>query len=185
MEHFKILYKMLLTPVICVALLYLTGSNLFLYPLIFGLTLSFINWNYHKYHLGLSTLLFVLFQYLVFIIGLFGYAIWKDIFYSFKLDTLNINEGLPYIFSAFVVAPILVFFSCKLFFKFKGGKFTWLIVVATIVILILVGVSQINSLKTSLFNRYNLWQIIMVLAIQLIIYQNELKSMFTSKKETV
>ena len=99
-----------------------------------------------------------------------------------KLDDISIYgynaKQLLLLIPIAIFSPILMFLSYQVLFKIKKTKYFKTIKWITVITLILFGIVRLN------FDEYFSisWQFIMALALQLILYQEELKALFKSKK---
>jgi len=179
-KNFGILIRILAPPFICILVIYITGSNLISYPLVFGLCIGLVNWYYHKFNPILGVFISIVLSFTIFLIGFFGYGFWKnllEIIKNFMIPFQN-NWSIPdsaYILTTFIISPLLVFFAYKFIFNFPKSKFTLLIIVLSIAVLILIGLFQTDDNKHNIMNHYNLWQFVMILSLQLIITQRDFK----------
>lgn len=176
MKNYTLL-KIILPPIICAVILISTKIGIEYYPLSFGLVIGFINWNNHKNGLFIGIILSLLASYLSFFIAYFTVPLSFQIFKPLLGQDIGGVTALT--ISTFILAPLLVFFSYKFVFNYSKTKITKYIILFTIFILILVSFlfaffsdsQYIRYLKSIRLDHYTIWQMIMALAIQLIIYQ--------------
>src|SRR5690606_31302095 len=80
-----------------------------------------------------------------------------------------------------IVSPLIMFYSYRILFKIEKTSYFNYIKLISVLILVLLGIFQdfYNNNYTYIY-----WQVIMLLALQLILYQKELEVLFNrSKKE--
>ena len=178
MRNASLIFRVIAPPVVCVLCLVYFVRDFTYYPLVFGLVIGLTNWGYFKYKQILGLVLCLILSYVTFFTGYFSLALTTVIF-DFLGDLGNI---IALIISAFIIAPLLVFFAFKFVFKFAKTRFTNLIVTISVFLLALQSYFMLNVgdsisddlIDNKFFNPFTTWQIIMALAIQTIIYQNEL-----------
>lgn len=166
------------------------GNGVF-FPLIFGSVIGLINFRTHKYNPYTGIILSIIVSFATFFIAYF--SIWVVIYilnYLNELLVIDINDAkiltLSFIISPFIIAPLLVYYGYTFIFNFPKTKFTLLVVLIAILLLILQACFYYyyeDFKNNSAINIYLIWQVIMVLALQLIIYQRELKALFKHKNE--
>ena len=86
-------------------------------------------------------------------------------------------------FSVFILAPLLVFIAYKFVLGYKNVKNINYIIITTIFLLVIIHTIHVRYYELTQFkyefneslSPYTLWQVIMALAIQLIMYQDKLK----------
>ena len=77
-----------------------------------------------------------------------------------------------------VLSPFLMFLSYRLLFNIKKNKWFKIILAVSVLILFVLRLTRVFILDIYL---YIFWQFIMALALQLILYQDELKALFKRK----
>ncbi len=165
------------------------------YPLLFGLIIGFSNWNIHKFKPYLGTVLSVVVSYVSYGLGILSFFV-----FLFLIELINKNTSYRigeddvgiyfHILSPYIIAPLLVFYFYKFVFNVpKTRKTIWIIVISICLLLGLklfiefLAKDYIISFQDYKFlGKFEIWQFIMALALQLILYQEELKSFFKSKK---
>lgn len=186
LNRYKIQAKVLLPSLICGMIVYFSNLSIEYYPLLFGLVIGSINWHAHIYKPLLGLFLSTLASYISFFIALFSSFVFGYI-HEYIVETTNfvISDGVTRKFSiivtSFFIAPLLVFFFYRYVFHIPNSKINSIIVSVSILLLALIGYSFIEIEERHLLNPFFLWQIIMAFAIQLIIYQKELKALFKPK----
>lgn len=181
-----LLSKVIFPPIICWLILYYQGKNLFVFPLIFALVIGFVNINKFKFNFLKSLLLFLFFSYVSFFVGYFGSFILAKL-----LGTLgDLGNIIAIIISAFIISPTLLYYSYSYIFKLLKTKFSIYVMAISLILMFIISfftlyvmdyISDNNFFDTKLLNPFVLWQVIMALALQLILYQNELKTLFKPK----
>jgi len=179
MKKYILLLKVLLPAVMCFILIRIIEIPFSFYPLSFGLIIGVVNWSFHKYKpiLGVSLSVFV--SYIAFFVAYFSFAITGKL-----LGFIDRNSGsvLALTISAYVIAPLLVFYGYRFVFDGPKAKITAFIIMLSIIILVLQSyLFYYNELNQKSINAFAGWQIIMSLALQLIICQKELKASFKSE----
>lgn len=186
MKYSTIFFKVLLPTILCVLITYFAGGGLLFGPLLFGLIVGLVNWNLHKYDPFFGCLFSIILSYIVFAIGWFGLDFWKHII-EYILDDIffknNISSSdLAFLITTFVIAPLLIYLLYKILFKIPMGKFTLLIIISSIFILIFISVLLTDDKKYHIISNFNVWQVInwqliVMLSLQFMINQkNILKS---------
>lgn len=155
--------------------------------LIFGIVIILVNYSKTKYYFLLSFFISVILSYIVFFTSIVIYFGIGYIIMGGDLDRtgdmvvlgININKLLLLIPVA-VISPLLMFYSYNILFKTEKTSYFIFIKWASVVVLILLGI--ISDFYDDGY-MYIYWQVTMVLALQLILYQTELKALFKPKKE--
>ncbi len=183
MKKHKLILKLLLPSILCTLIINITNIPLEYSVLFFGFILGLVNWYHHKYKPIYGIILSILASLASFLITYFSFAITGNLFSPMKGDS---GQTLGLIISIYLVAPLLTFLFYKYVFDIPKGKFTNRVIITSIVLLVSsFYVLKFIGLVKEAEDTYAVWQIVVALSLQLIIYQNELKSMFTSKKETI
>ncbi|MDO7138546.1 hypothetical protein [Algibacter lectus] len=176
MESLKLILKLILTPFLSVLILFFTESSLFLYPLIFSIILSLSNYNLFRIDLAIGILLGIVYSYITFFVGYFGYAVfYKAIELIGIVNDITIGEwfytDLAFCIAVFIIAPYLTMYLQKLLFKNTKTKLTyWIISITTFVFVMISFVHSDQDVK-NFFNIMNLWQLIIMFGLQLVINQ--------------
>ena len=175
MEKLKLILKIVFSPFISVLILFLTDSNLFLYPLVFSLIVSFSNYKSYK-DLIKGVVLSIIFSYLSFFVGYFGWGlILKVIEYIGITNDISIGNwfytDLAFLISAFITAPALTLFLNKSLFGNTKTKTSLRIIIISIGILVLISFIYNNQKVDNYFNIMNVWHLIIMFGLQLIINQ--------------
>ncbi len=175
MNNILLLLKIIISPILCVLCIYFIIDDLSYYPLSFGLIIGLVNWYYHKYNPFLGVILSLIVSYITFFIAYFSLLITGEIF-NFLSDLGHI---IALIISAFIIAPLLVFFAYKFVFNYPKTKLTIYIILFSVILLVLQAyfffnyddfiLTDLN--KSKIVNPFTIWQVIMALSLQLIITQ--------------
>jgi len=162
MESLKLILKLILTPFLSVSILFFTESSLFLYPLIFSIILSLSNYNLFRIDLAIGILLGIVYSYITFFVGYFGYAVfYKAIELIGIVNDITIGEwfytDLAFCIAVFIIAPYLT-------------MYLQIISITTFVFVMISFVHSDQDVK-NFFNIMNLWQLIIMFGLQLVINQ--------------
>lgn len=186
MEKYFLVLKIILTPFISVLFLFLTNSDLFLYPLVFSLVVTLSNFKLHRFQLVIGMILSIILSYLSFFIGFYGYSLFHKLidFVGIPND-ITIGEwfytDLAGCISIFIIAPFLTIFLNKLLFRNTKTKLTkWILFLTTFLILFVSFVYH-NQETNNIFQIFNLWQLVTIFGLQLIINQESIVVMFEKK----
>ena len=178
--------KIIIPPILCVIIIFSTKMSIYYYPLSFGFIIGLFNWKKHKHNPYFGTVLSLIVSNISFWLAFLCMGIFST-FREFIMNNTNfiIGEDMNIYYlmiSAFIIAPIPVFFSYKFIFNFPKTKFSLYIIISCIILLIIGFIFYMNysdNINTSGMFPYILWQIIMALTIQLLIYQ---KSIWNKQK---
>lgn len=183
-----LLSRIIFPSIICWLILYYQVKNLFMFPLIFTLVIGLVNINKFKFNFLKSLLLCLFFSYLSFLVGYFGSFILGKLLGSLG----DLGNIIAIIISAFIISPMLLYYSYSYIFKIFKTKFNIYVMTITLILMFIISfytlyvmdyISGNNFFDIKLQNPFFLWQVIMALAFQLILYQKELKAMFKPKNE--
>ncbi|WP_299110029.1 hypothetical protein [uncultured Tenacibaculum sp.] len=166
--------RILLAPLLCSIGLYFFNLDLFLYPLVFGIVIGILNFDKYKTKPLIGLLYGLVGGYLAFFLSYFSFFLLLHLKTTIGEDKANL---IAIITAPNLLAPMLVFSVYWFVFKFKKSKFTFLIMALSIIVLMLSCITiylNINLLGRNSINTNLIWQVIMALAIQLIIYQKEM-----------
>jgi hypothetical protein len=190
MNNLKLIIKILMPSILCILLIYITNMQLEYSTLFFGFFIGITNWDLHKYNLCLGILLSVLVSFVSFLIAYFSFAITGNIFNlivsgdSGKVLGLNVSTN--------IIAPLLVFLLYRIVFNISKTRLTTFVIILSLVILVsqnylyrYLDSLSINVLESKILNSYAIWQIIMALALQLILYQKEILVMLSPKNKSL
>jgi len=190
MSNILLMFRIIITPILCVLYIYFIIDDLFYYPLSFGLVIGLINWKFHKYKPFLGVFFSVLVSYASFFIAYFSIIITGEVVGSILDINGDESKGvIAFIISPFIIAPMLVFLSYMFVFNIPKTKLTMYVVLFSVIFLVLqsyfffyyVDSYSIDLSGHKILNPYTIWQIIMALAIQLIINQKLYVEKFSSK----
>ncbi len=180
-----LIFRIILPSILCVLTIKMTNMSIDYYPLSFGLIIALVNWNKYKinYFFGIS--LCLIFSYIAFFGGYFSIYLTGKIFESLG----DYGKNLALIVSSSFIAPLLIFLLYRVIFCFFKSSTTYIIIITSIILLstqLYVALNYDKTFSTNLidnkiFHPFTIWQVIMALAIQLIIYQKELKTLFKPK----
>ena len=182
MKKIKLILKIATPSILCAILILITKMPIEYYPLSFGLVLGILNWNVHKYNSYLGTFLSIITSYASFFIGYFSFPIIAEILkplFDEDKSTLIAMTIAP-----FIIAPLVAFFLYKFIFNFPEKKVTLIVIISSIFLLVFISLIHIWNSETiqleyefnEILNSYTLWQIVMLLTIQLLIYQKEIEN---------
>ncbi len=178
----------MLPAVLCVFIIYITNLSIEYYPILFGLIIGLVNWGFHKKEPLLGVVFSILASYICFYLTFLSMYFVGSFFELIKgnINHLIDNELIAIIafsISPFVVSPILLFFAYKFIFNFPKKTVTFFIIISAIILLfaynIYINFYYESLLNNRILNPYTIWQVVMALAIQLIIYQ---KIIWTKQK---
>ena len=173
-----LIYRLLLPLVIYFILIWILKVPFGFYPLTFGLIVGLVNWNIHRYKPVFGVFLSVFISYLAFFIAYYSFYITGRVFSFMKGDS-GIVLGIA--ISTYIIAPLLVFLFYRLVFKLFISRITVSIITISIILLVLYNyLFYSKELNQESLNSFTIWQMVMILALQLIIYQNKI---FTSDKK--
>jgi len=192
MKKIKLIINIILPSIVCVIGLNFIFGELYFYPLLFGVVLGLFNWKLHKKKPITGVLLSIIVSYATFCLAYFG---WGGINKLIGLVFENMGHRFygkesialkTFVMSFFLIAPLLVFYAFGFVFNITKTKLTKSIVVLSIIILLSYSVFDLyltstNNILPKSFSVF-LWQFIMALGLQLILYQQELKKVFYKDK---
>ncbi|VVU99189.1 MULTISPECIES: hypothetical protein [Mesonia] len=178
--------KIILLPVICALILFFIKFNFYTYPIPLGVFLGITYVISYKKNRFLNLFLNVLFSFIVYFTG---YLILL-LLGMFLNQLSNLGTVLAFVIAGFFVSPILLFFAYNFLFTFPKTKFSFMVKTISVLFLAIYsfvifkdGNTEYIKIadKNSFLNPYLLWQPVMLLAIQLILHQKELKALFKTK----
>ena len=190
-NKFVLISKIILPALVCLTLVLLFQKlEIFKYNSLyftissFGVVITLFNLKKIRYSIIINlissvSLSFIILFLSLFIVGIIVYFIEK-LPTGFNLNYINsmVIKESSNIISIAILSPLLMFYSYKLLFKINTSMYFK--ITATISILILLTLRLTKSMieETYLFA---FWQTIMVLALQLILYQNEIVELTKNK----
>jgi len=186
--------KIVLPAFLCVVLIYFFKVYesfkyilLYLNILTFGIVIILFNKEKTKHDFILSFLFSAVLCFLVlflsmgvssaiqyFINDIIGFKI-KEGVYILAMQT----NDLYALIAIGIISPILMFYCYRVLFKIKKTNYFIIVKWVSVFILIVLGLSNVLFEDEKYFM---LWQFIMALALQLILYQKELKTLLKLKK---
>ena len=180
--------KIILPSVLCLLIIYITKMPIWFYPLLFGFIVGLINWKVHRYKPYIGLFLCIISSLVSFWLAIFCVGIFSN-FREFILNNTDImiSESIKMydvFIPPFIVAPLLVFFLFRFIFFFPKTKFSLYVIISSILLLILDFLFFWNYPKKDDYFKmlpYIIWQFIMALSLQLILYQDEIKAVFNKK----
>lgn len=191
MRNNRVIFRIILPAILCSALVYISGGNLWLCPLILGLAIGVANWGFHKYNPFLGSLFSILLSYLVFSISLFGFR-YEVHFLKFLLHDVLLGRDMPisdfvFLITTFVIAPVLMYVFYRLLFKIPKRKLTLLIIIFSVAILLFVGIIPFDNEEFNIMSNFSvwhitIWQLIVVISLQFMIHQKVVYKINNSKK---
>ena len=188
LKNLFLLLKILLPPSICFLMNYFgDGYNHFEIVIIpFALLIVLPNISKAKYNIFLTIILSLILSSITFFASIYIYlGIGYPLEYLFNLYNLSTNV-MEIIFNILsivtfnIISPLLVLFWYKKLFFLDKNKFTKYVLYSTF-LTITIALLIIKA-KSSLV--IAIWQFIMVLSIQLMTYQQELKYLINYKKKS-
>lgn len=184
-----ILINLLLPVILCIINAYLTKENDYFFMASFVIIIATCNLKKSKYSIIKTFLLSFLISLLVIGISIICYFISGYIidlltdYDSISISNSNVSlVDLTYLIQIALISPILFFYGFKFVLKINFTGITLLIIFLAIILIFIVGFTPLKYEKKYFFDIYVLWQIIIAFAIQLILYQDELKLFFTKDK---
>ena len=185
--------RIILPAILCASVVFLFGSieyfkynSIYFIISLFGIILIILNLNKIKYNIIISLVLSLNLCFLVFFssmaIGSGIYYFFKKIILFFRLNITqldNIFFNSNNIVSIAIIAPLLTLYLYSFLFKTRRSSFFYLIAFSSIVILVILVLTK--ALLGNNTKMFIIWQFIVALALQLILYQKELKTLFKSK----
>ncbi|WP_452218998.1 hypothetical protein [Lacinutrix undariae] len=186
-NNLSLIFKIILPSLICALLSIIFKLDIGYHILFFGIIIVSFNLNKTKYTSLVSLIFSVGLSYLAFFIsiGLYfgiGYIIMQFIELD-KLEEVSIYrynlKNLLMLLPFSIFSPILMFLFYKFLFKIKKSSYFKVIICVSIIILIIYSI-----IKKDFENESSLafWQFIMVLALQLMIYKNEIIQLKENKQ---
>lgn len=169
----------------------LLSTPIYLMPLFFGILIGLFNYKCYRHKVYINkpiqvVLLSVIISYLCFVFALLTYLFAVNIInYLFEILSVNLGKEsisrLAMFFTMSLVTPISLLFSFKWIFEHSKGKISKLIIIIFLFMFSLFG--YLFYYKSILSYEFSLlWLPLVILSIQLIIYQDELKDIISSKK---
>lgn len=193
MKKFVLITKIVLPVLLFVVILThpiffkLETLGILYFPLSFGLIIAIVNYGKNRFNYFLSILLSLLISLVIFFLVIFSMQFIEQVWRFIVSDSVRLMSDLPpkesvFVLSAFLLAPLLMFWGYKYLYSFKKSKITLLVICVEVGVLLLqvyffshyeLSAVVKESFKT-IVNPYIIWQITMALAFQLIIYQDDI-----------
>lgn len=156
----------------------------------FPLIIIFFNIEKTKYNITLSCLLSTILSILVYFLSIIIYGVifsLIDFLFISRSNSYNFIFGidintLRFLIPIAIISPLLMFYCYGILFKIQKSRFDNFVKLGTIILLIAYTI-LLMIFKNKENYLYVGWQFIMALALQLILYQNELKALFKPKNE--
>lgn len=185
MKKFNLPLILLLPSFLCIVINFIFVDGLLLVGL-FSLIISIFNLNKTKFNFLKSIIFMLIASFVVFGVAVLNYIFIGFIvenltalsFFNFSISWIDLN----YLLQVAFFSPLFLFYGYKFIFKISFTYFTYFIIFTIILILIILGLAQLKHGNKYFFGILEFWQIIMAFALQLILYQNELKALFITKK---
>ncbi len=176
----KIYIKILLAPILCVLSVFIFKLDLDFFPLVFSIVISVINFKKFKTNPFLGSIYSLLLSFSIYVaslsVSLLSIKCFETIFGE------SVSGLIGTILGTFILAPLLVYEAYRFLFTYTRTKKTIFIISISILVLITLFVLTFYSIiKTNYkifdyntIDIYCIWQIVVALALQLIIYQKEI-----------
>jgi len=172
--------KVVLPAILCVVLTqyFINTYWEYLVILVFGISIVLFNYSKTKYNFIWSFLIAIILSYIVYFLSILISGVIKFILMGGDLDKkiegfifgIDINVLFILIPSS-IISPLLMFYCYRVIFDINKTNYFTLIKWISLVVLIFIGFVS-NFYEDGYLYIY--WQVIMALALQLIIYQNEI-----------
>ena len=147
----------------------------------FGIIITLFNLKKIRYNIIINLISSISLSFVVLFLSLLiggGFIhLNEKLLILFNLDHISsivIKEPVN-IISVTVLSPILMFRSYRLLFQIKKNKYFKIVTVVSILILLLLRLTEVIKFDDYLFV---FWQSIMILALQIILYKNEVIELF-------
>jgi len=188
LKNILLVSRVILPAIICALLILILKQYMeYQFILIFGIAIILFNYGKTRYNFILSFLLSVILSYGVFFLAILIPGVIGFLAMGGGLDgkkpemILGVNmNSFFYITTVAIIAPLFMFYCYRILFKTEKIKYFNLIKWVSVVVLLIFGVTNVYSVMEDSILIY--WQVVMALALQLILYQKELKALFKSEK---
>ena len=180
----QILHKLLLPSLLCIITTSVFVDNGILLISLFALITSICNLDKTKSGFLKSILYTLIISFIVFGLAILNYILVGFLFDNITPNFINFTISkvdFNYLIQVAFFSPIFMFYGYKFIFKINFTYVTYLIIVVVISILFILGLIQSKQEIKLFFGILEFWQIIMAFALQLILYQKELKVLFKPK----
>jgi hypothetical protein len=186
MKKLKLALILLLPSFLCIVINFIFVDEGLLLIGLFSLILSICNLNKTKFDFTKSIVFTLIASFVVFGVAILNYIIVGFIlenltalsFFNFSISGIDLN----YLLQVAFFSPLFLFYGYKYIFKISFTYISFLIIFITILLLIILGIAQLKHGNKYYFGILEFWQIIIAFAIQLILYQEDIKALFKSKK---
>lgn len=172
--------KVVLPAILCVVLTqyFINTYWEYLVILVFGISIVLFNYSKTKYNFIWSFLIAIILSYIVYFLSILISGVIKFILMGGDLDKkiegfifgIDINV-LFILIPISIISPLLMFYCYRVIFDINKTNYFTLIKWISLVVLIFIGFVS-NFYEDGYLYIY--WQVIMALALQLIIYLNEI-----------
>jgi hypothetical protein len=161
---------------------YLTSTPIYLMPIFFGIILGSFNSKYYRHKIYFNKIIQVVFTSIIISLlclffVLISYLLIVEIL-DILIESLSMALGkesiskLAIFFTIYLVAPLIIIFAFKGMFVYPKVKTTKIIIIVSLMFSLLLG---FLIYKEIIVNKLSLlWFPIMILSIQLILYQREI-----------
>jgi len=189
----SILVNITLPPVLCFFISYIlsfeiiTSAPGYLMPLFFGIIIAIFNFKHYKQKIYFISVLQVLFvsviiSYLCLYLSILLLPLFSSLIGHLSdvihIPYKKIYVSKFYIFtSVYVIAPVSVLWSFSYIFKYPKIKFTRVTIFTFLVLFPVLGYFLKNVISSDTLQML-LWMPLMILPIQLILYQEDIKALF-------
>lgn len=158
---------------------YLSSSPIYLMPLFFGVVLGFFDYKFYKRKIYFNqiiqvTLISIIVSFFSFFLGVFSYLILVyTIDFLFEILPVTLGKDtisrLSILLAVYLVSPLSLLLTLKGIYKYPKGKTTKVLIIVILIIFTLLGSIDyyINELMSLLMP-------LMLISIQVILYQKEL-----------
>ena len=175
-----LLCKAILPAILCVVLIFFLQVYFdFQYILMFGVIIVLFNHGKTKHDFILTIFYSIILSFLVLIssmvVGKFLYLIKDELLINLFND--NILKRI-HVIPKSIISPILMFYAYNLLFNMEKTIYFKIVKWSSVFTLIILGLTNLFFKNMYLFI---FWQFIMALALQLILYQDELKNLFNER----
>lgn len=186
MKKLKLPLILLLPSFLCIVINFIFVDEGLLLIGLFSLIISICNLNKSKFDFLKSIIFTLIASFVVFGVAILNYIVVGFMvenltalsFFNFSISWIDLN----YLLQVTFFSPLFLFYGYKFIFKISFTYITCLIIFIIILLLIILGIAQLKHGNKYFFGILEFWQIITAFALQLILYQNELKALFKSKK---
>mgnify|MGYP006914910482 CR=1 FL=1 len=161
-------------------------SSFYYTILSFGILITIFNLKKIRYGIIINLISSISLSFLVFFLSLVIEGgliyLYEELLIIFSLDFMKpiAIKQQENIISVAILSPILMFYSYKLLFQIKNNRYFKVTALISIIILL---VLRLTNLMIEEIHLFIYWQTIMFLALQVILYEDELKILFRPNKK--